>query len=70
MTIYNCLSCGYRYSGNYCPKCGQSHEEKIAEQKQIKKTCSACSTVNEYNSAYCVECGESFREILMEGGSK
>ena len=70
MTIYSCLSCGYQYSGNYCPKCGQPHDEKIAEQKQIKKICSACSTVNEYNSAYCVECGESFRELLMEGDSE
>ena len=66
MAIYHCLSCGYEFSGNYCPKCGQPHEEKIAEKKQVKNKCAACGTMNESGSSFCVECGKSFSQLLME----
>lgn len=65
MAIITCV-CGYDYSGNYCPKCGKPHDEKVEEKKQLSKQCSACKTLNEYGSSYCVECGESFTQLLME----
>lgn len=47
-----CAKCKTEYEGNFCPECGEKHEEP--------KTCPECGKTLDGQVKFCNECGHSF----------